>query len=81
VIGRGHFAKVMLVRKKGSGRMFAMKVLKKHLVLEREQVTHTKAERHILGRARHPFIVSLHYAFQTEHKLYLVMDFCPGGVR
>lgn len=79
VIGRGHFAKVLLVRKKDTQKLFAMKVLKKQLVLERDQIENTQAERRILGRLRHPFIVGLHYAFQTADKLYLCLDFCGGG--
>jgi p90 ribosomal S6 kinase len=39
----------------------------------------TKAERDILAETRHPFIVTLHYAFQTEGKLYLILDFVRGG--
>ena len=69
----------MLVRKRDTGRMYALKVLRKALVKERNQVEHTKAERDILARADHPFVVGLHYAFQSATKLYLVLDYCPGG--
>ena len=79
VIGRGSFAKVTLVRKKDNSKIFAMKVLSKPQVVKRQQVEHTKTERRVLGVASHPFIVSLHYAFQTKDKLYFVLDYCPGG--
>lgn len=40
---------------------------------------HTRTERRVLGSVRHPFIVGLHYAFQTSKKLYFILDYCPGG--
>ncbi|CCI40102.1 unnamed protein product [Albugo candida] len=79
VIGKGSYGKVTLVRKKNSNRLFAMKSLHKSNVKRRNQVEHTKTERRVLGRAKHPFIVHLHYAFQTTQKLYFVLDYCPGG--
>jgi serine/threonine protein kinase len=79
VIGKGSYGKVTLVRKKESKRLFAMKSLNKSNVKRRNQVEHTKTERRVLGRAKHPFIVHLHYAFQTSQKLYFVLDYCPGG--
>ncbi|TMW57087.1 hypothetical protein Poli38472_003012 [Pythium oligandrum] len=79
VIGKGSYGKVTLVRKKESQRLFAMKSLNKSNVKRRNQVEHTKTERRVLGRAKHPFIVHLHYAFQTPQKLYFVLDYCPGG--
>ncbi|KAJ0408178.1 hypothetical protein ATCC90586_006488 [Pythium insidiosum] len=79
VIGKGSYGKVTLVRKKDQNRLYAMKSLNKSNVKRRNQVEHTKTERRVLGRAKHPFIVHLHYAFQTSHKLYFVLDYCPGG--
>ena len=67
-VGRGSFGKVMMVRKKDDGRVYAMKALKKEQVLKRRQYEHTVAERRILENLDHPFIVSLRFAFQTEHK-------------
>ena len=55
-----------------------MKVLKKTHVLNKRQVEHTMSERYVLGRTQHPFIVGMHYAFQTERKLYMVTDYYPG---
>ena len=56
-----------------------MKVLKKKVMIKRNQVTHIKAERRIMELIDHPFIVKLRYAFQNTKKLYMVMDYCPGG--
>jgi serine/threonine protein kinase len=82
VIGKGCFGKIVLTQKKDTGEYFAMKVLNKQNILRRKQVEHTKAERRILGKVdpdECAFIVSLRYAFQTDTKLYLVLDHIPGG--
>ncbi len=79
VIGKGSFGKVMQVKKKDTGQIFAMKVLRKEAIIARKQVAHTKAEKSILQKIQHPFIVTLHYAFQTEDKLYMILDFINGG--
>jgi len=79
VIGKGSFGKVMQVKKKDSGQIFAMKVLRKEAIIARKQVAHTKAEKTILQKIQHPFIVRLHYAFQTKDKLYMVLDYINGG--
>ena len=79
LLGRGTFGKVLLVKKKSSDNIYAMKVLKKSIVLIKNQVLHTKQERKILEKINHPFIVHLHYAFQDEKKLYLVTEFMQGG--
>ena len=79
VIGRGSFGKVYLVQKKDSGEYFAMKTLKKDVILRRNQKINTQAERIILEKIKHPFIVKLHYAFQNPEKLYFVIDFLNGG--
>ncbi|ELP88110.1 protein kinase, putative [Entamoeba invadens IP1] len=79
VIGRGSFGKVMLVRKKDDRKIYAMKVLRKDVVKKRNQVDHTKSEKEVLTKIHHPFIVQLHYAFQTKEKLYMIMDFANGG--
>lgn len=70
----------MLVTKKDTGKVYAMKVLKKELIAKKHQVQHTMNEREIMEQSvGNPFIVKLHYAFQTADKLYFVMDFCQGG--
>lgn len=79
VIGRGSFGKVVLVGHKTSKKLYAMKMLSKENIVKRKQVEHTRTERRVLGCTRHPFIVGLHYAFQTAQRLYFVLDYCPGG--
>ncbi|XP_078265588.1 ribosomal protein S6 kinase alpha-3-like isoform X2 [Rhinoraja longicauda] len=81
VLGQGSFGKVFLVRKtegNDAGHLYAMKVLKKATLKVRDRVR-TKMERDILVEVNHPFVVKLHYAFQTEGKLYLLLDFLRGG--
>ncbi|KAJ8289479.1 hypothetical protein GJAV_G00001760 [Gymnothorax javanicus] len=81
VLGQGSFGKVFLVRKvtpPDNNQLYAMKVLKKATLKVRDRVR-TKMERDILADVNHPFVVKLHYAFQTEGKLYLILDFLRGG--
>uniref|UniRef100_A0A673JQ98 Protein kinase domain-containing protein n=1 Tax=Sinocyclocheilus rhinocerous TaxID=307959 RepID=A0A673JQ98_9TELE len=81
VLGQGSFGKVFLVKKitgPDAGQLYAMKVLKKATLKVRDRMR-TKMERDILVEVNHPFIVKLHYAFQTEGKLYLILDFLRGG--
>jgi serine/threonine protein kinase len=79
VLGKGSFGKVVLVRKKHTDALYAMKILSKPAVILRQQVEHTRAERNVLTHSGSPFIVSMHAAFQSNDKLYLVLDYCPGG--
>jgi len=82
VLGKGSFGKVVLVQKrtgKERGGLFAMKILRKTHLVKRRQIERTRTERKVLSVVNHPFIMKLHYAFQTPDKLYLVLDYCPGG--
>jgi tRNA A-37 threonylcarbamoyl transferase component Bud32 len=79
VIGKGSFGKVLLVRKKGTNNFYAMKVLTKKTIILRHEVEHTLSEKNILMKLQHPFLVKLHYAFQTPERLFFVMDFVNGG--
>ena len=79
VVGKGSYGKVLLVKKNDDKKVFAMKVLKKKNMIRRNQTEHIKTERRILEVIDHPFIIKLKYAFQNPQKLYLVMDYCPGG--
>lgn len=83
VLGKGGYGKVFQVRKisgADNGKIFAMKVLKKATIARNAKDTaHTKAERNILECVKHPFIVDLIYAFQTGGKLYLILEYLPGG--
>eukprot|EP00529_Nitzschia_sp_RCC80_P004158 CAMPEP_0113483298 /NCGR_PEP_ID=MMETSP0014_2-20120614/23362_1 /TAXON_ID=2857 /ORGANISM="Nitzschia sp." /LENGTH=945 /DNA_ID=CAMNT_0000376841 /DNA_START=278 /DNA_END=3115 /DNA_ORIENTATION=+ /assembly_acc=CAM_ASM_000159 len=82
VLGKGSFGKVVLVQKRvgtDTGSLFAMKILKKNHLVRRRQIERTRTERKVLSVVNHPFIMKLHYAFQSPDKLYLVLDYCPGG--
>ena len=62
-----------------TGNFFAMKVLSKQRILAHNLVRYAKTERDVLSYTAHTFIVGLNYAFQTNTKLFLILDFCPGG--
>jgi len=64
---------------KETGQLFAMKILRKTHLVKRRQIERTRTERKVLSVVNHPFIMKLHYAFQSTDKLYLVLDYCPGG--
>jgi protein-serine/threonine kinase len=77
-LGEGTFGEVYLVRYKPTSKLYAMKVLNKKQFLKRNFMHYAETERNILYNARHPFIVSLDFAFQTADKLFLVIKYCPG---
>lgn len=79
VLGRGSYGKVFQVKKKENGKIYAMKVLRKSEIVKRKIVKHTNSERTVLAAVQHPFIVDLRFAFQTDSKLYLILDYIPGG--
>ncbi|XP_048409475.1 serine/threonine-protein kinase 38 isoform X1 [Stegostoma tigrinum] len=79
VIGRGAFGEVRLVQKKDTGHIYAMKILRKSDMLEKEQVGHIRAERDILVEADSQWVVKMFYSFQDKLNLYLIMEFLPGG--
>lgn len=79
VIGKGSFGKVLQVRKKDTGRIYAMKVLNKKNIIDNNELEHTKTEKNILQKLAHPFLVNLNYSFQTPDKLYFIMDYVNGG--
>lgn len=81
VLGKGSFGKVMLVKKKDddSGMLYALKTLRKAALVKRNQLAHTSTERTILQNINCPFLVHLVFAFQTQDKLYMVLDYMGGG--
>lgn len=79
LLGRGAFAKVLLVQKISNGQYFAMKVLKKREITAKHEEAHILSERSILETSKSPFIVQLKFAFQNSRKLYMVMEFMQGG--
>merc|ERR1719226_462101 len=79
VIGKGAFGEVRLVQKIDTGHVYAMKILRKADMVEKEQVAHVRAERDILVEADHQWVVKMYYSFQDPANLYLIMEFLPGG--
>ncbi|GAA6233224.1 serine/threonine-protein kinase Sgk1-like isoform X2 [Lates japonicus] len=80
IIGKGSFGKVLLARHKESTNYYAVKVLQKKIILKKKEQKHIMAERSVLMKnIKHPFLVGLHYSFQTTDKLYFVLDYVNGG--
>jgi RAC serine/threonine-protein kinase/serum/glucocorticoid-regulated kinase 2 len=79
VIGKGSFGVVREVRLKATGQVFAMKEMSKEVIERENLVEHIFAEKSILQKINHPFVVTLHFAFQTKEHLYLILDFLSGG--
>lgn len=79
VIGRGAFGEVCVVKMRGSDKVFAMKLLNKWEMLKRAETACFKEERDVLVYGDRRWITHLHYAFQDESNLYLVMDYYCGG--
>ncbi len=79
MVGEGAYGRVFQVRHTLSSRIYAMKTLKKKFLINSNNVEYTFTERNVLRRVQHPFVVGLHFAFQTKGKVYLVMDFLNGG--
>ncbi|XP_058789126.1 atypical protein kinase C isoform X3 [Phymastichus coffea] len=80
VIGRGSYAKVLMVELKATKRIYAMKVIKKALVTDDEDIDWVQTEKHVFETAsNHPFLVGLHSCFQTPSRLFFVIEFVRGG--
>lgn len=79
VIGRGGFGRVLLVKKKDTGKVYAMKELRKATIAARGEIVHTLTEKSVLSKMDHPFLAKLHWSFQTAEKLYFILDFINGG--
>ena len=67
------------MQKRDTGHVYAMKILRKSAMVEKEQVAHVRAERDILVEADHQWVVKMFYSFQDAVNLYLIMEFLPGG--
>uniref|UniRef100_A0A8C9VL47 non-specific serine/threonine protein kinase n=1 Tax=Scleropages formosus TaxID=113540 RepID=A0A8C9VL47_SCLFO len=79
LLGKGTFGKVILVREKATGMYYAMKILRKDVIIAKDEVAHTVTESRVLQNTRHPFLTTLKYAFQTHDRLCFVMEYANGG--
>uniref|UniRef100_A0A3P9B3B8 Serine/threonine-protein kinase MRCK alpha n=1 Tax=Maylandia zebra TaxID=106582 RepID=A0A3P9B3B8_9CICH len=79
VIGRGAFGEVAVVKVKNTDKVFAMKILNKWEMLKRAETACFREERDVLVNGDCQWITTLHYAFQDDNNLYLVMDYYVGG--
>ncbi|KAL4004238.1 S-(hydroxymethyl)glutathione dehydrogenase / alcohol dehydrogenase [Sarotherodon galilaeus] len=82
VLGRGHFGKVLLAEYKKSGKLYAIKALKKGDIVTRDEVDSLMCEKRIfevINSSRHPFLVNLYGCFQTADHVCFVMAYSPGG--
>lgn len=82
VLGRGHFGKVLLAEFKKTGKLYAIKALKKGDIVTRDEVDSLMCEKRIfevINASRHPFLVNLHSCFQTADHVCFVMAYSPGG--
>ncbi|XP_063061602.1 RAC-beta serine/threonine-protein kinase [Engraulis encrasicolus] len=79
LLGKGTFGKVILVKEKATGMYYAMKILRKDVIIAKDEVAHTVTESRVLQNTRHPFLTTLKYAFQTHDRLCFVMEYANGG--
>lgn len=78
-VGRGTFGKVNLVRMKSNGQLYALKSMSKRLLAEEDNIQQILVEREILFRNKHPFLVGASFTFQTDTKVFIGLEYVPGG--
>ena len=79
IIGKGGFGKVWRVKEKKTNELYALKEMSKTKIIDKKSEKSINGEREFLSFLHHPFIVNMHYAFQDNNNLYLVMDLLTGG--
>ena len=82
VLGKGNFGKVILSKSKNTGRLCAIKVLKKDNIIQNHDIESARAEKKVFllaTKTKHPFLTNLYCSFQTENRIYFAMEFIGGG--
>ena len=79
MIGKGTFGKVFLVEHVTTKKLYAMKCIRKDIILENEQMENIQLEKDILRSIDHPFLVNMEYVFQNQYRIYFLMKFVKGG--
>ena len=82
VLGKGNFGKVMLAESRHTLKLCAIKVLKKDFIVENDEAESVKSEKRVFltaNKEMHPFLLNLHCCFQTENRIYFVMEYISGG--
>lgn len=77
LLGKGSFGKVFLVQR--DNKVFAMKTIRKDLLLEKTLIDHCLLEKEVLMKVDHPFMVNMEYVFQTDNRIFFIMEFVRGG--
>lgn len=78
-IGKGNYGKVILTKCKLDNTLYAIKSIKKELILKQACYDQIKSEKKILSNINHPFIIKLHHNFQTKDKIYFIFEYGKGG--
>lgn len=79
VIDKGSFGKVFLVANKLNGKYYAMKRIRKDILIKKNQIENNKNEKEILLKIKHPFLLGMDYVFQNDQRIYFFLDYIPGG--
>lgn len=79
LLGTGTFGKVYLVQDKRKGLLYAMKSIRKDIVIKYESIESLEVEKMILLKVKHPFIISMDYVFVLDTRVYFVMEYIEGG--
>ncbi|KAJ1655725.1 Serine/threonine kinase [Dispira simplex] len=82
VLGKGNFGKVMLAEERTTRNLYAIKVLKKEFIVQNDEFESMRSEKRVFqvaNQERHPFLIGLHSCFQSDTRLYFVMEYISGG--